>query len=483
MNPSIAEYSALLSNGEISSAALTERYLSRIKQQNVELNAYLFVNEELSMQQAHTADERRKSGSRVTALTGVPLAIKDIMHVPGMPTTCASRMLKDFQPTYTSTAIARLLNDGAVILGKTNMDEFAMGASTENSAFGVTRNPWNHNHTPGGSSGGSAAAVAADLCAGALGTDTGGSIRQPAGLCGIVGLKPTYGRVSRYGMVAFASSLDQIGPMTHTVRDAAILLQSIAGYDENDSTSLNVPVPDYDAGLRTELKGMNIGVVEEYLQSGSDEEVTKSVKATINKLKDLGANIIPVELPHAKYAVPVYYIIAPAEASSNLARYDGVRYGYRAEGVTDLNELYKKSRSEGFGPEVIRRIILGTYVLSSGYYDAYYRKAQQIRRLIVQDYKNAFANVDAIIMPTTPYTAFELGVRHTDPVQMYLSDICTSSCNLAGLPGISIPCGISSNNLPIGVQVIGKHLDEATVLGVAHAFEQATDWHTKRPTK
>ncbi|MBI4238227.1 MAG: Asp-tRNA(Asn)/Glu-tRNA(Gln) amidotransferase subunit GatA [Deltaproteobacteria bacterium] len=477
----IAECSRQLATGERTSVALTEAYLAAMHAHNPELNAYLTTAGDLALQQARQADEQRRSGRNLTPLTGVPLAIKDVMHVPGLPTSCASKMLAQFRPTFTATAVQRLLDAGAVILGKTNMDEFAMGASTEHSAFGVTRNPWDVERTPGGSSGGSATAVAAELCAGALGSDTGGSIRQPASFCGIVGLKPTYGRVSRYGLVAFASSLDQIGPMTHTVEDAAVLLQTIAGHDPADSTSLAVPVPDYQAALTQGVKGLRIGVPEEYFGSGTDAQVESAVRAALGVLTEMGATLTPIHLPHTKYAVPCYYIIAPAEASANLARYDGVRYGYRSTHGEDLHDLYFNSRSEGFGPEVTRRLIIGTFVLSSGYYDAYYQQAQRVRTLIARDFQAAFEHVDVICTPTTPTTAFRLGEKLDDPVQMYLADICTVSCNLAGLPGISLPCGFTPAGLPIGLQIMGRHLDEATLLRVAHTYEQQQTWHTRRP--
>ncbi len=477
----ITQQSEQLARGDITSVALTEHYLARVAEKNPQLNAYLWCDTAHALAQARAADQRRAQKKNVTPLTGIPIAIKDLLHVTGAPTTCASKMLAGFQPTFSATVVERLQMAGAVCFGKTNMDEFAMGASNENSAFGPVRNPWDPTRTPGGSSGGSAAAVAADLCSGALGSDTGGSIRQPAAMCGIVGLKPTYGRVSRYGLVAFASSLDQIGPMTHSVKDSALLLGAIAGHDPRDSTSLDVPVPDYTATLSTDVRGLTIGIAEEYFEAGLTPAVESAVRAAIKTLQDLGARVVPVHLPHTKYAVPTYYIIAPAEASSNLARFDGIRFGHRSPHSDSLRALYEASRSEGFGPEVTRRIVLGTYVLSSGYYDAYYRKAQQVRALITHDFTQAFATVDAICTPTTPSTAFRLGERVDDPVQMYLADICTSSCNLAGLPGISVPCGFSENNLPIGLQIIGKNFDEACVLRIAHAYEQATEWHKKKP--
>lgn len=481
MMKTIAEISQQLAAGDITSVALTEHYLAHIAQHNATLNAFLAVHAEQALAQARAADVRRATKSGVTTLTGIPLSIKDVMHVHGMATTCASKMLAGFQPTYSATVVQRLLDAGVVILGKTNMDEFAMGASTENSAFGATANPWDVQRVPGGSSGGSAAAVAAGLCAGTLGSDTGGSIRQPAAFCGIAGLKPTYGRVSRYGLVAFASSLDQIGPMAWTVEDCALLLQCIAGHDPADSTSLEAPVPDYTAELNNGVRGLTIGIPDEYFGAGIATDVADAVHAAIATLEKLGAKTKAVHLPHTKYAVPTYYVIAPAEASSNLARYDGVRFGHRSSPSTSLTDMYEQTRSSGFGPEVMRRIMIGTYVLSSGYYDAYYRKAQQVRALIAQDFQNVFREVDVLCTPTAPHVAFRRGEKMDDPVQMYLADICTSPCNLAGLPGMSIPCGLSREQMPIGLQIVGKPLDEATVLRTAHAYEQATEWHVQRP--
>ncbi len=472
----ISDYAKQLAAGDISSVTLTQQYLDRIAIMNPQLNAYLSVHAESALAQAKAADARRTKKSGVTPLTGIPLSIKDLLHLQGMPTTCASKILKNFRPTYTATAVQRLVDAGAVIVGKTNMDEFAMGASNENSAFGGVANPWDHQRVSGGSSGGSAAAVAADLCLGTLGSDTGGSIRQPAAFCGITGLKPTYGRVSRYGLVAFASSLDQIGPMGKTVEDCAHLLQAIAGHDPADSTSLNAPVPDYLANLHQGVKGLTIGIPDEYFGEGIDPEVAEMVRSAITTLEKLGARTKRIHLPHTKYAVASYYVIAPAEASSNLARYDGVRFGHRTAHGADLREMYECTRSEGFGPEVTRRIMVGTFVLSSGYYDAYYRKAQQVRALIARDFEQAFADVDVICTPTTPHVAFRKGEKSSDPVQMYLADICTSSCNLAGLPGLSLPCGLSQAGLPVGFQILGKPLDEATLLRVAASYEHATQW-------
>jgi aspartyl-tRNA(Asn)/glutamyl-tRNA(Gln) amidotransferase subunit A len=411
---------------------------------------------------------------------GIPIAVKDNFLTYGVRTTCASKILGDFMPPYDATAVAKLRATGAVITGKTNLDEFAMGSSAENSAFFPTRNPWNLARIPGGSSGGSAAAVAADECIAALGTDTGGSIRQPAACCGVVGMKPTYGRVSRYGIIAFASSMDQVGPMTKDVRDAALLLEALAGHDPADSTSSNRAVPAYSAGLTGDVKGLRIGVPKEYFVPGMDGLVFKAVQDAIRELQRHGAAIVDIGLPYTEYAVAVYYIVATAEASSNLARYDGMRFGHRAEG-TDLTETYMISRDEGFGAEVKRRIMLGTYVLSHGYYDAYYLKAQRVRMLIKRDFDEAFKRCDVIVTPTAPTTAFKIGEKTQDPLQMYLSDIYTISINLAGLPALSLPCGFDGDNMPIGLQIIGKHFDEATVLRTAHAYEQATQWHTKKP--
>ncbi|MBI2344172.1 MAG: Asp-tRNA(Asn)/Glu-tRNA(Gln) amidotransferase subunit GatA [Deltaproteobacteria bacterium] len=470
-----------LAAGTLTSVALTERYLARIREYNPGLHAYLHTAEAFALELAHRADERRRNDRDVTPLTGIPLSIKDVMHVHGLPTTCASKILEHFHPTYHATTVARLLDAGAVILGKTNMDEFAMGASNEHSAYGAVRNPWDPARIPGGSSGGSAAAVSADLCVASLGSDTGGSIRQPAAFCGIVGLKPTYGRVSRYGLVAFASSLDQIGPMTQSVEDAALILQQIAGHDPADSTARNIPVPDFSARLGDEIAGVRIGIPEEYFGEGIDAPVEATVRTAIAHLESLGATTVKIHLPHTRYAVPCYYIIAPAEASANLARYDGVRFGHRAAARGNLHDLYCASRSEGFGPEVTRRIMIGTYVLSSGYYDAYYKKAQQVRTLIARDFAEAFTQVDVICTPTTPHVAFRAGERLDDPLQMYLADICTSSCNLAGLPGISVPCGVNADGMPIGLQLLGRPMDEVTLLQVAYAYEQSTSWHRHHP--
>jgi aspartyl-tRNA(Asn)/glutamyl-tRNA(Gln) amidotransferase subunit A len=411
----------------------------------------------------------------------VPIALKDIFVTKGVETTCGSNILKGYIPPYDGTATAKLKGAGAVILGKLNMDEFAMGSSNEFSAFGAVKNPWNRKYTPGGSSGGSAATVAARLATLAYGTDTGGSIRQPASFCGIVGLKPTYGRVSRYGIVAFASSLDQLGPMTRDVRDCAVALQAVAGHDPRDSTSIPADTPDYAAGLTGKLKGLTIGLPKEYFVSGIDPEVEAAVKAAADVLKENGARVKEISLPHTKYAVACYYIVAPAEASANLARYDGIRYGLRAGGKMDLAELFEASRTEGFGPEVTLRIIVGTYVLSSGYYDAYYLKAQRVRTLIKDDFLEAFESCDALLAPVAPTPPFKLGEKTDDPIKMYLNDIFTIPVNLAGLPGLAIPCGFSKSGLPIGMQLIGKPLDEMTLLNIGYTYEQATDWHKRSP--
>lgn len=475
----IHEARRLLDAGEISAVELTQAVIDRILAVDNDVRAYLTLTPEEALEQARAADAARREG-RTSPLLGIPVAVKDVICTAGIPTTCGSRILEDFVPTYDATAVARLKAAGAVILGKTNTDEFAMGSSTENSAFFPTHNPWDLDRVPGGSSGGSAAAVAAGECLGALGTDTGGSVRQPAAFCGIVGLKPTYGRVSRYGLVAFASSLDQIGVMTKDVTDAAIMLGVIAGHDPLDSTSLDVPVPDYTTALTGDIRGMRVGVPKEYFVPGMQKDVEDAVRAALGVLADLGAEIVEISLPHTDYALPVYYLIAPAEASANLARYDGVRYGLRVVGDS-LEDTYKQTRGRGFGPEVKRRIMLGTYALSAGYYDAYYLKAQKVRTLIKGDFDRAFERVDVIVAPTTPTTAFRIGEKVDDPLQMYLSDIFTLSMNLAGICGLSLPCGFDGQGLPIGMQVMGPALGETTVLRVAYAYEQATDWHTRRP--
>jgi aspartyl-tRNA(Asn)/glutamyl-tRNA(Gln) amidotransferase subunit A len=471
-----------LANGEFTAVELAEAVLERTIAVDNDVLAYLTLTPEGALAQARVADERRAAGEN-TPLLGIPLAIKDVLCTEGIHTTCGSRILEDFVPPYDATAVARLRAAGAVLLGKTNTDEFAMGSSTENSAFFTTRNPWDLDRVPGGSSGGSAAAVAADECLGALGTDTGGSVRQPAALCGVVGLKPTYGRVSRYGLVAFASSLDQIGVLAKDVADAAILLAVIAGHDACDSTSMDVPVPDYDGGLQDNngLKGVRVGVPREYFIQGVQPEVEAAVRAAVDRLADLGAEVQEVSLPHTDYALSVYYLIAPAEASANLARYDGVRYGLRVDDG-GLIETYKATRGQGFGSEVKRRIMLGTYVLSAGYYDAYYLKAQKVRTLIKADFDAAFERVNVIVAPTSPTTAFRIGEKVDDPLQMYLSDVFTLSMNLAGICGLSLPCGFDAGGLPIGLQIMGPAFGEEQVLRVAHAYEQATAWHARRPS-
>jgi aspartyl-tRNA(Asn)/glutamyl-tRNA(Gln) amidotransferase subunit A len=465
---------------------LTRGYLERIEQLDRRVRAFVTVTGDLALEQARAADARRRSGER-GALLGVPIALKDVLVTRGVRTTCSSRMLENFVPIENGTVVQRLVEAGAVVLGKTNMDEFAMGSSTENSAFFPTRNPWDLERVPGGSSGGSAAAVAADLAPVALGTDTGGSIRQPAALCGVVGMKPTYGRVSRYGLVAFASSLDQIGPLTHDVEDCAALLQVISGHDPLDSTSIHEPVEDYLTGLRAGIQGLRVGVPREYFVAGMEPEVEATVRSALQVLQDLGARLDEVSLPHTDYGLSAYYLIAPAECSANLARYDGVKYGLSAPEAASLWGSYFATRGRGFGPEVKRRIMLGTYALSSGYYDAYYLKAQKIRTLIKQDFDRAFEQFDALVAPTSPTVAFRLGARTADPLAMYLSDICTIPVNLAGLPGISLPAGFASapdapgSLLPVGLQVIGPALGESVVLRVAQAYQQATSWHLQRP--
>jgi aspartyl-tRNA(Asn)/glutamyl-tRNA(Gln) amidotransferase subunit A len=465
----ISELRDLLKKKEITSVELTTFYLERIKRYDAELESYLRLTEELAIRMAEDADKKLARGEG-DALTGIPLGIKDILCTRDVETTCASQILRGFIAPYDATVIQRMKEAGFVHLGRLNMDEFAMGSSTENSSFQVTKNPWDLERIPGGSSGGSAAAVAAGLCVAALGTDTGGSIRQPAGLCGVVGMKPTYGRVSRYGLVAFASSLDQIGPLTRSVKDCATVLQVIAGHDAMDSTSIPQPVPDYASYVGREIKGMRVGIPDEYSIEGMDQDVKKAVEDAIKVFERNGATVTPISLPHTEYAVATYYVICTAEASSNLARYDGVKYGFRAPGK-DIIDMYKKTRSTGFGKEVKRRIILGTYVLSSGYYDAYYRKAGQVRTLIKRDFDRAFEQCDLIMTPVAPTTAFRIGEKVEDPLTMYLSDIFTIPVNLAGLPGLSVPCGFDRSGLPIGLQIIGKPLDEALMLQAAYVLE------------
>ncbi len=466
----------LLKAQQVSSVEVTEAMLARVKATDPAINAFITVNSEQALLCAAEADKRIASGN-CAPLTGIPIALKDIFLTEGVRTTCASRILENFTAPYDATAWARMKAQGAVLLGKLNQDEFAMGSSCENSAFGPTRNPWNQDHIPGGSSGGSAAAIAAQQAVATLGTDTGGSIRQPASHCGCVGLKPTYGRVSRYGVIAYASSLDQVGPITRDVTDAALLLGVIAGHDPQDSTSVNYPVPDYSTALKQGVKGLKIGLPREYYIDGLDTDVQKAMDQAIETYRALGAEFVEVSLPHTNYAVATYYLIATAEASSNLARYEGIRFGRRAEGATGLIDLMVQSRSEGFGTEVKRRIMLGTYALSSGYYDAYYLKAQKVRTLIQQDFTRAFDTVDLLLTPVAPTPAFKIGEKTADPLQMYLSDIFTIPVNLAGTCGISIPAGQSASGLPIGLQLIGRPFGEETLLQAAYNFEQNTPWH------
>jgi len=475
----IAELSEMLAKHETSAKEIAISVFDRIEQVEHRIKAYVTMTKNEALRMAEKADQELSSGNGKT-LSGIPLSIKDNMCTKGILTTCSSKILQNFIPPYESTVTAKLLAQGYVLLGKTNLDEFAMGSSTENSGFHTTSNPWDTERIPGGSSGGSAAAVAADECIAALGSDTGGSIRQPAALCGVVGLKPTYGRVSRYGLIAFASSLDQIGPITKNVRDAAILLNIISGKDQMDSTSADVAIPDFTASLNRDIKGLKIGIPKEYFIEGIDPEVNAAVQDAIKQYEALGVVPVAVSLPHSGYAIATYYVLATSEASSNLARYDGVKYGFRAEGK-DLIDMYMQTRAKGFGPEVKRRIMLGTYTLSSGYYDAYYKKAQQVRTLLKQDFEEAFKTVDLILTPTTPTAAFKKGEKTDDPLQMYLADIFTISVNLAGVPAISIPCGLTSNHLPIGLQLIGRHFEEERLLQAAHAYEQSNDWHKRRP--
>ncbi len=477
----IEEAHRLLKAREISSVELTRAVLERINALEGRVDAFLKISEKTALKQAAAADEKI-AGGQCEPLTGIPLAVKDVICTAGVETTCGSKILENFLPPYNATVIEKLERRGAVLLGKTNMDEFAMGSSTENSGFKNTRNPWDLARVPGGSSGGSAAAVAADMCLGALGSDTGGSIRQPASYCSTVGLKPTYGRVSRFGLVAFASSLDQIGPLAKNVKDCAVMLKAIAGYDSADSTSVPEDVPDYSAVLQKGLKGIRVGIPREYAAAeGIDPEVSAAVDQAVRILEDLGAEKVEVALPHTDYAVAAYYVIAPSEASSNLARYDGVKYGVRDAEQNELIQMYRRTRSRGFGPEVQRRIIIGTYCLSAGYYDAYYGKASQIRSLIINDFSAAFEACDFIASPVAPTPAFKIGEKVDDPLTMYLTDIFTLSANLAGIPGISVPCGFSKKGLPIGLQLLGSHFNEEMLLKVAYNFEQATEFHKKKP--
>ncbi len=478
---SACELHNLIKGKEVSVEEVVTSLLQRIKKVEEKIKAFLSFYQKEALNEARKWDKKISQGEEVGPLAGIPIAIKDNLCLDSAETSCASNILKGFHPPYSATVLNKLNKAGTILLGKTNMDEFAMGSSTENSAFQITRNPWNLETAPGGSSGGSAAAVASGEVPFALGSDTGGSIRQPAALCGVVGLKPTYGRVSRYGLIAFASSLDQIGPITKTVRDCAYLLQAISGKDELDSTSLDYPASDYIQCLIPDLQGMKIGLPKEYFITGIEEEVKKKVITATKVIQELGAQVEEISLPHTKYAVATYYLIATAEASSNLARYDGVGYGYRTQERTNLIDMYKRSRQEGFGDEVKRRIMLGTYVLSKGYHDDYYGKAQRVRTLIKNDFDKAFKNFDAIITPTSPTVAFNLGEKTEDSLKMCLSDVFTISANLAGIPGISIPCGFNKNILPIGLQILGKPFDEKTILRIAYAYEQNTEWHKRRP--
>ncbi|MEY3807269.1 MAG: Asp-tRNA(Asn)/Glu-tRNA(Gln) amidotransferase subunit GatA [Pseudomonadota bacterium] len=478
-NKTITELAQGLRSGEFSSVELTSAFLGRIRQYS-SLNAYITITEELALQQAKAADARLATGN-AELLTGIPMAQKDIFCTEGVKTTCGSKMLDNFIAPYNATVVDKFNSAGAVMLGKLNMDEFAMGSSNETSYYGAVKNPWDVNTVPGGSSGGSAAAVAARLAVCATGTDTGGSIRQPAALCGITGLKPTYGRVSRYGMIAYASSLDQGGPMTRSAEDAAIMLQTMAGFDPKDSTSVDVPVPDYKSGLANSLEGLSIGLPKEFFGEGLNSDVAATLEAAINEYRKLGAKVTEISMPSLKLAIPAYYVIAPAECSANLSRFDGVRFGYRCENPADLTDLYTRSRGEAFGKEVKRRILMGTYALSAGYYDAYYIKAQKIRRLISEDFKKALSEVDVIMGPVTPSTAFGLGEKMDNPIEMYLSDIYTIAINLAGVPAMSVPAGFAKG-LPVGLQIIGNYFAEAKLLNIAHQYQQVTDWHTYIPS-
>ena len=476
---SIQEAHAQLTSRQISSVELTQACLDRIDAVEDRVQSFLTLTPETALSQAAVADRMLGAGEG-GPLTGVPVQIKDVMCTAGVPTTCASRMLENFVPVYNATAVERLMGQGAVMLGKGNMDEFAMGSSCENSAFHLTRNPWDLDRVPGGSSGGAAASVAAGEAIYALGSDTGGSVRQPAALCGVVGLKPTYGLVSRYGLIAFASSLDQIGPVGRSVMDCALALNAIAGHDPRDATSVRREPTDYTATLGQDIKGMRLGVPEEYFVDGMDSGARKAVEEAVSTLEGLGASVRPVSLPTTRYALACYYIIAPSECSANLARYDGVKYGYSYQDTNDMWEAMEKTREYGFGPEVTRRVMLGTYALSSGYYDAYYLKAQRARTLIRQDFDRVFQDVDALVTPTSPVTAFKIGEKTGDPVQMYLIDVCTLPVNIAGLPGLSVPCGFSAG-LPVGMQFIGPHFSEETLLRTARAYEAATEWSSARP--
>ena len=475
----VHELQEKLEKNEITSEEIVKAYVDRINDKEKDVKAFVTTLCDEALEEAKKVDNERKAGKELSSLAGIPIGIKDNMCTKGVKTTCSSRMLEDFIAPYNATVVEKLNNENLINLGKLNMDEFAMGASTEYSYFKKTSNPWKLNTVPGGSSGGSAAAVAAELVPWALGSDTGGSIRQPSSFCGVVGLKPTYGLVSRYGLVAFASSLDQIGPITKDVRDSAILLNIIAGHDEKDSTSYDIPKKDYTKALKNDVKGLKIGIPKEYFGEGINEEVKKKLEEAIETYKKLGAEVEEFSLNIAEYALATYYIIACAEASSNLGRFDGIRYGYRTENYTNLRELFRNSRSEGFGPEVKRRIILGTYVLSSGYYDAYYKKAQQVRTLVKKEFDKAFEKYDVLLTPTSPTVAFEMGTRSENPLEMYLADICTVSVNIAGLPGISIPCGVDSKNMPIGMQLIGNKFEEEKILNAAYSFEKEYGFRAK----
>lgn len=479
LNKTISDLSNDLLSKKFSCIDLTKFYLDRINKLNDKLNCFVTISEQTALEQAKKADQMINQGT-ATPLTGIPIAQKDIFCTKGIKTSCGSKMLDNFVAPYNATLVEKLNNAGAVMLGKTNMDEFAMGSSNETSFYGPVKNPWDLQRVPGGSSGGSTAAVAAQLVLGATGTDTGGSIRQPAAFCGITGLKPTYGRISRFGMIAFASSLDHAGPLAKTAKDCALLLQYMAGFDEKDSTSINEPVPDYCATLNNKINNLTIGVPKEFFDQRLDPTMASIIQTAIKQLEQLGVKTKQISLPNLHLSIPVYYVIAPAECSSNLARYDGIRFGHRASNTKDLEDLYKRSRSEGFGNEVKRRIMIGTYVLSAGYYDAYYLKAQKVRRIITEDFKQAFKEVDLIIGPTTPEPAFIMGAKAADPISMYLADIYTCGVNLAGLPGISIPAGFI-NKLPVGIQLIGNYFTEAKILNAAHQYQQVTDWHQQLP--
>jgi aspartyl-tRNA(Asn)/glutamyl-tRNA(Gln) amidotransferase subunit A len=480
-NLTIHEASALLRKRDLSAQELTRAVLERIRTTDAQIHSYLIVSEAEALRQAETADRMLAAAEPLPLLCGIPVAVKDVILTRGIRSTAGSQMLAHFVPPYDATVTRRLREAGAIIVGKVNCDEFAMGSSTENSAFLPSRNPWDPTRVPGGSSGGSATAVAADQALAALGTDTGGSIRLPSSFCGVVGLKPTYGRVSRFGVVAYASSLDQVGPFAKDARDCALMLQAIAGHDPRDSTSVNTPVPDYHASLNRGVDGLRIGIPKEYFVEGMQPAVEAAVRQAVAELGALGARPVPISLPHTEYAIATYYLIATAEASSNLARYDGMKYGYRAPQTEGLVDTYRRTRAQGFGSEVKRRIMLGTYVLSAGYYDAYYLKAQKVRTLIRQDFLKAFETCDMIATPVAPTTAFRLGEKTADPLTMYLSDIFTIAVNLAGLPGLSIPCGFDEQNMPIGVQLIGRPFGEEALLQAAYAYEQATQWHTRKP--